>query len=42
MTLRVGVTAVDADSATVMCSVFVVERETARAHSEHRRISLPS
>ena len=42
MTLRARVTAIDEDTATVSCSVFVDDRETTRAHSEHRRISLPS
>ena len=42
MTLRARVTAIDEETATVSCSVFVDDRETTRAHSEHRRISLPS
>jgi acyl-coenzyme A thioesterase PaaI-like protein len=42
MTLRARVTAIDEDTATVSCSVFVDDRETTRAHSEHRRISLLS
>ena len=41
MTLRARVIAVDEENATVMCSAFVDDRETTRAHSEHRRIPLP-
>ena len=42
MTLRARVTAIDEETATVACSVFVDDRETTRAHSEHRRVSLSS
>ena len=42
MTLRARVITIDGDTATVSCSVFVDDRETTRARSEHRRISLPS
>jgi acyl-coenzyme A thioesterase PaaI-like protein len=41
MTLRARVTALDRDGATVSCSVFVDDRETTRAQSEHRRVALP-
>lgn len=41
MTLRARVIAIDDEEATVMCSVFVDDRETTRARSEHRRIPLP-
>ena len=40
MALRARVIAIDEENATVMCSVFVDDRETTRAHSEHRRIRL--
>ena len=40
MTLRACVTAIDADAATVSCSVVVDDREMTRARSEHRRIAL--
>jgi acyl-coenzyme A thioesterase PaaI-like protein len=41
VTLRAHVTAIDGEHATVSCEVFVNERETTRAQSEHRRIALP-
>jgi hypothetical protein len=41
VTLRAHVTAIDDERATVSCSVFVNDRETTRAQSEHRRIALP-
>jgi acyl-coenzyme A thioesterase PaaI-like protein len=40
VTLRAHVTAIDGEHATVSCAVVVDERETTRAHSEHRRIAL--
>jgi acyl-coenzyme A thioesterase PaaI-like protein len=42
MTFRARVTAIDEETATVSSSVFVDDRETTRALSEHRRISLVS
>ena len=42
MTLRARVTAIDEDTATVSCSVFVDDLETTRAVSGHRRILLAS
>jgi len=41
LTLRARVTAIDSERATVSCAVFVNERETSRAQSEHRRLALP-
>jgi acyl-coenzyme A thioesterase PaaI-like protein len=38
--LRARVTAFDGDRATVLCSVLVNDRETTRAHTEHRRMAL--
>lgn len=40
MTLRARVLALAADRASVTCSVFVEGRETARAKTDHSRISL--
>ena len=40
MTLRARVITIDDEKATVTCSVFVDDRETTRAHSQHRRIRL--
>jgi len=42
MTLRARVTGIDGETASVSCSVFVENRETTRAHSEHRRVPLQS
>jgi acyl-coenzyme A thioesterase PaaI-like protein len=41
VTLRAHVVAIDGERATVSCAVFVNERQTTRAQSEHRRIALP-
>ena len=40
VTLRAHVTAIDGRRATVTSAVFVDERETTRARSEHRRVAL--
>jgi acyl-coenzyme A thioesterase PaaI-like protein len=40
VTLRARVTAIDSELAAVSCAVFVHERETTRAASEHRRVAL--
>jgi len=41
MTMQARMIAIDEENATVMYSAFVDDRETTRAHSEHRRIPLP-
>ena len=40
LTLRARVTAIDGERATVSSAVFVNERETSRAQSEHRRTAM--
>ena len=40
VTLRARVDAIDEERAVVSCSVFVDERQTSRARSEHRRVLL--
>jgi acyl-coenzyme A thioesterase PaaI-like protein len=41
MTLRAHVTTISDEHATVSCAVFVNDRETTRAQTQHRRIALP-
>jgi hypothetical protein len=40
LTLRARVKAMEGDRATVSCSVFVNDEETARAETEHVRLPL--
>jgi len=42
LTLRARVTEMHGEYAAVSCAVYVDERETTRAQTEHRRIALPS